>query len=48
MSYRFIPQYFESDIDSGIPVLTPEGKKALEEEFSEPGPHPLERIPVAA
>ncbi|KAL5507138.1 hypothetical protein ACEPAH_6594 [Sanghuangporus vaninii] len=28
-----IPAFFEKDIDSGIPILTPEGQKALEEEL---------------
>ena len=30
---RHIPAYFEKNIDSGIPVLTLEGRKALEEEL---------------
>jgi len=38
----FIPKYFDSDIDSGTPTLTPEGRKALEDELKEEGPHPLE------
>ncbi|GBE87394.1 hypothetical protein BKA93DRAFT_743711 [Sparassis latifolia] len=32
---KFIPQYFESDIDSGYPTLTAEGQKAVEEELEE-------------
>lgn len=32
---RFIPQYFEKDISSGIPVLTSAGRKAVEEELKE-------------
>ena len=37
---RFIPAYFEKDIDSGIPKLTTEGRKALEDELrvTEAGP----------
>lgn len=42
---RFIPKYFDSDIDSGIPILTEEGRKALEEELKEEGPYPLEPAP---
>lgn len=30
---RFIPVYFEPDISSGQPVLTAEGRKAVEEEL---------------
>lgn len=38
--HSFIPVFFEKDIDSGIPRLTAEGRKALEEELrtSEAGP----------
>lgn len=32
---RFIPQYFEQDISSGVPVLTAAGRKAVEEELKE-------------
>ncbi|TFK72794.1 hypothetical protein BDN72DRAFT_791897 [Pluteus cervinus] len=32
---EFVPQYFEKDISSGIPTLTPEGLKAIEEELAE-------------
>lgn len=32
---EFIPHYFEKDISSGVPVLTAEGRKALEEELRE-------------
>ncbi|KAG1731696.1 hypothetical protein EDB19DRAFT_1321784 [Suillus lakei] len=32
---QFIPQYFEQDISSGIPVLTAAGRKAVEEELKE-------------
>lgn len=31
--YRFVPTYFEKDISSGMPVLTAEGLKAIEEEM---------------
>lgn len=44
-SDRFVPKYFENDIDSGIPILTAEGQKALEEELREDGPHALEEFP---
>ncbi|THG95184.1 hypothetical protein EW026_g6426 [Hermanssonia centrifuga] len=43
---QFVPVYFESNIDSGIPVITPEGRRALEEELKEEGSHPLEPIPT--
>ncbi|KAG1741546.1 uncharacterized protein EDB91DRAFT_1131081 [Suillus paluster] len=32
---QFIPQYFEKDISSGIPILTATGRKAVEEELNE-------------
>ncbi|KAG1779346.1 hypothetical protein EV702DRAFT_1214469 [Suillus placidus] len=32
---QFIPQYFEEDISSGVPVLTAAGRKAVEEELRE-------------
>ena len=44
-SDRFVPKYFENDIDSGMPILTAEGQKALEEELGEDGPHALEEFP---
>ena len=31
---RFTPIYFDKNIDSGIPVLTPAGRKAIEEEVA--------------
>ncbi|CAL1708602.1 unnamed protein product [Somion occarium] len=40
----FVPKYFEPDLDSGIPTLTEEGRKALEEELKEEGPYPLESV----
>lgn len=39
---RFQPIFFEKDIDSGIPKLTAEGRKAVEEELAEPEPHCIE------
>jgi hypothetical protein len=30
---RFVPRYFEKDIQSGVPTLTQAGKDALEEEL---------------
>ncbi|TCD62694.1 hypothetical protein EIP91_006554 [Steccherinum ochraceum] len=41
---KFIPVYFDGDYESGIPILTPEGRAALEEEFKEEGEYPLEPI----
>ncbi|KAI0777210.1 hypothetical protein BD413DRAFT_172325 [Trametes elegans] len=38
----FVPRYFDPDISSGLPTLTEEGRKALEEEFKEPAEHKLE------
>ncbi|KAF8840063.1 hypothetical protein BDN67DRAFT_690098 [Paxillus ammoniavirescens] len=32
---EFIPRYFEKDISSGAPILTAEGRKAVEEELRE-------------
>lgn len=43
---RFIPVYFEKDIDGGIPQLTSEGRKAVEEELAENSPYPLETTPT--
>ena len=42
MTSRFIPLYFEKDISSGIPTLTREGRKAVEDELRERSPHCLE------
>lgn len=39
---QFAPQYFESDIESGIPKLTEAGRQALEEELKEEALYPLE------
>jgi hypothetical protein len=35
LKHRFIPQYFERDISSGVPILTAAGRKAVEEELNE-------------
>jgi len=43
---EFIPVYFEMDIDDGIPQLTAEGRKAVEEELSESSQYPLETAPA--
>jgi hypothetical protein len=37
-----VPAYFEKDIASGQPVLTVEGRKALEGELAEPSAYTLE------
>ena len=39
---RFVPKYFDQDISTGIPKLTEEGRKALEEELAEKPEHQLE------
>ncbi|KAI0075964.1 hypothetical protein K474DRAFT_1663609 [Panus rudis PR-1116 ss-1] len=44
---KFVPKYFEDDLESGIPTLTEAGRKALEEEIKEQGPYPLEPITEA-
>ena len=36
---RFTPQYFEKDISTGVPKLTPEGLKVIEEELQEESEH---------
>lgn len=41
---EFIPVYFEKDFDGGIPRLTAEGRKAVEEELSEDSQYPLETV----
>ncbi|TFK91645.1 hypothetical protein K466DRAFT_582628 [Polyporus arcularius HHB13444] len=38
----FVPKYFEPDISTGIPMLTEEGCKAIEEELAETADHRLE------
>lgn len=45
---RFVPKYFESEYDEGIPTITVEGRKALEHELSDEAEHPLEPFKVAA
>ncbi|KIM69489.1 hypothetical protein SCLCIDRAFT_1207922 [Scleroderma citrinum Foug A] len=35
---EFLPRYFEKDISSGVPTLTAEGRKAVEEEHQESSP----------
>ena len=40
---RYVPKYFNWDVESGMPTLTEEGKKALEEEAKETTAHPLEQ-----
>ena len=44
---RFIPVYFEKDLDGGIPRLTADGSKAVEEELAESSPYPLETAPIS-
>lgn len=41
-AHRFVAQFFESDISSGIPVLTDKGREALLGELKEPTSYPLE------
>lgn len=41
-AHRFVPVYFDKDISSGIPILTAEGRKAIDEEFKEISPYTLE------
>jgi len=33
LSFRFVPKYFEKDIQSGVPTLTQAGRVALEAEI---------------
>lgn len=44
MSSRFVPSYFESDLESGIPKLTDAGRQAMEEEMEEEALYPLEDV----
>lgn len=44
MCRSFVPKYFEQDISTGMPTLTEEGRKALEEELSEKSEHTLEDV----
>lgn len=34
-AFRFIPSYFDKDFSSGIPILSEEGRNAVEEELRE-------------
>ncbi|KAJ3755961.1 hypothetical protein EV360DRAFT_48797 [Lentinula raphanica] len=42
----FVPRYFEEDISSGVPTLTEEGRKAIEEELQERDDEDLEQTEV--
>ncbi|KAJ3776424.1 hypothetical protein FB446DRAFT_721358 [Lentinula raphanica] len=42
----FVPRYFEEDISSGVPTLTEEGRKAIEEELQEKDDEDLEQTEV--
>ncbi|KAI8986692.1 hypothetical protein BD414DRAFT_460953 [Trametes punicea] len=39
---KFVPRYFDPDISSGVPSLTEEGRKAVEDELKEPAEHKIE------
>lgn len=39
---EFIPRFFEKDISSGAPTLTPHGRIAIQEELAEDSPYRLE------
>lgn len=41
-THRFIPAYFDNDISTGIPILTANGREALEAELKEGSPYSLE------
>lgn len=47
--FRFVPKYFEKDIESGMPRLTEEGRRVVEEELREglsvPAPAPTPSTP---
>jgi hypothetical protein len=43
---RFIPTYFDKDIDGGVPQLTAEGRGAVEDELAESSLYPLETAPT--
>ncbi|KZT24149.1 hypothetical protein NEOLEDRAFT_1148783 [Neolentinus lepideus HHB14362 ss-1] len=45
---EFIPKYFEKDIESGVPALTAEGRKQIEQELQGPSTYPLEGKDAAA
>jgi oxysterol-binding protein-related protein 9/10/11 len=42
LSSRFVPRYFEKNIESGIPILTAQGRKAVEEEYRESSSYCIE------
>ncbi len=44
LPHRFSPKYFQKDISIGNPVLTAEGRKAIEEEMVEAADEQLEAI----
>ena len=37
MNHRYVPVFFEQDYTSGAPIVTAEGRKALEEELKDCG-----------
>ncbi|EIM81944.1 uncharacterized protein STEHIDRAFT_65725 [Stereum hirsutum FP-91666 SS1] len=41
---EFVPKYFEKDIESGMPMLTEEGRRAIEEELREGLPAPAPAV----
>ncbi len=45
---RFVPRYFENDLDDGFVELTAEGRAAVEEELKEDSSYCIEGIDVAA
>ncbi|GJE86622.1 oxysterol-binding protein-like protein [Phanerochaete sordida] len=38
---KYVPRYFVWDVETGLPTLTEDGKRALEEEMKEQSAHPL-------
>ena len=45
---RFVPRYFENNLDDGFVELTADGRAAAEEELKEDSSYCIEGIDVAA
>ena len=45
---RFVPRYFDDNLDDGFVELTAEGRAAVEEELKEDSSYCIEGIDVAA
>jgi hypothetical protein len=44
--FRFVPRFFEKNLDDGYAALTSEGTAAVEEELKEDSDYCIEGVPV--